>query len=73
LFTIVIASLDQVNVAITLPLVVKRFEYVIDAVGTTVSLTITLRLVLPVFPAPSTYSYDTIYVPSEPVFMEPLV
>lgn len=31
-----IPSLDQVNVAITLPLVVQRVEYETDAVGATV-------------------------------------
>ncbi len=73
MFTIVIPSLDQVNVAITLPLVVQRVEYETDAVGATVSTMFTVRSVLPVFPELSTYSYDTIYVPSEPVFTEPLV
>ena len=68
-----IPSLDQVSVAITLPLVVQRVEYETDAVGTTVSTMFTVRSVLQVFPELSTYSYEMRYVPSEPVFTEPLV
>lgn len=50
----VIASLAPVSVEMTLPLVVERVEYITLAVGATVSTTLTVLLVLPVFPAPST-------------------
>ena len=41
--------------------------------GAVVSITFTTREVVPVFPAPSTYTYPIVELPSAPVFTLPLL